>query len=1244
MRGRPIVSDGRDQQHRRPPALCGDYFRPNEMAFEQLLALAAEYARQVKFLNLNLQAEGDWHAYFSADETVQMAIILAVDTENMLAQFEQRLQREPDYHRWFITDMELPLHGDYRARLDSPLQALRALDAWLMAMQPLHGDAGQKVRALLEGLLNGMQKAVGEFMSLAPASFYEDRKAMLSERFRALTVLGDVPAVEVTANLVRHNFHTVVQAVRMLQNGIRALLPASLLSGSHDPAISLLIGFIHLFQQVLERLNRFGDQRIDFYYRRVLGMQPQPQKPDSAFLVIQPTASVRQIRIDGGTEFIGGVDEHQQDIIYATAADAGITLSDARVSALHTLYFEQRPLYGTVGSYHHEFGLLPLDGDEGEHEKMPSRPLMGAPKPGEPLANSSSAAFGFILSSKVLLMREGERTVRVLFQYRVPSHSKRPSLEEALRKVLDQVRGDQERSDYERRTIRINDVFVRLFRSMFRISVTTETGWHRVAEYRPEYSGLNPGMKKDCLAIEFTLPAVAPAIVPYRPEVHGGAYDSRLPMLRFEMTQNEYRYPYDLLADCILQDVRIEVGVKGMRQLLLHNQVGQLSALSPFAPFGPLPSVGAYLVVGCEEILYKQLSDASIDIEWAGLPPGLGGFAAYYRGYASPLKSGDVEVGVSVLADGKWLGSDAAAKLFRYRPGVDGGPGIITDDQSTVSLQSAVQFYKAAETMPETGVAAFQYTSSSMNGLFRLTLNGPGGAFGHQEYPALLSRVLTQNAQLKKLALSQPLPNPPYTPQISRIALNYRAATTIAFERGRPEHSQAESDSFIHLHPLGWQGMYFSDARIIRQIPRYTSPGQLFIGVEGTQLRGTLSLYFYLREDSLPMSGIDSAGLRWRYLCGNRWHKLEPNQILEDTTKGFMTSGIVLLQLPDDIDTNSTVMPAGRLWLCVSAERGVERFCSLYSVYAQAVKVTWRADRGAKPQAVMPAMRITRAGEHLPGVEGIYQIRRSFDGKAAENALQFRTRASERLRHKNRALTASDYEQLILEQFPQVCKVKCFPNLVQEDDPERWVQPGHILIVAIPFLNQGGHVNLKPTLSGHLVKEIEDYVRGYASPDAVIRVSNPVYEEIQVRCTVKLKSTLNTGRASEQINQALCSYLSPWNPQGVHQHFGWTVRQHDVESFLLDLPEIDKVSGVSLLQIAPWGQPLDRLYRLRDNAIENDVLKKVIKPSYPWSIAVPMNQHRIKLSNETDSEPSPIGINELRVGSTFIIPQKRTQS
>lgn len=1291
---RLIVSDGRDQQHRQPPALCGNYFQPDEMTFEQLLALATEYARAVKFFRLDMTTEGHWQQFFSADETIFMASVLAIDTGAMLTRFEARLLAAPDYAAWFAADARHDLHGNYRDSIDSPLLVARALDLWLNTASALPGRGGQELRQLLERILCGLRREMQILAASASASFL-CVQAIFGPRFSELTGFQPVAQTPVAgegaepvrfgSSDIRHNFHTLTQAVRMLQHGIRALLPHSLLSESHDPAISLLIGFIGLFQQLQQRLNRFGDKRIDFYFQRVLGMRAQAQQSDSAFLVIQPTAAARQIQIDAGTEFIAGVDADQHDIIYATERAA--TLNDAHVVALQTVFFdrqyyagdEDETAYSTTGCYARDIELLRLDGDENEHQKRTPVSLLGKPKPGEAL-HGEAARFGFALASRVLLMREGERRVRVLFQYRDPAASsdsdevvseqaqaagvddglpatkperqaeaeaqllsgsapgRRHPIEDSLRTIVTQLQHDSRRGDEPASAIRMSDVFIKLLRGMFRVGLTTADGWHQVGEYRPEYRGLNPVLAEDCLSIEFILPASAPPITSYSPALHGDGYCTELPVLRFEMTQNEYSYPYDILSQWFLQDIRIEVDVRAVRQLLLYNQIGQLSALSPFMPFGPLPALGSYLIVGCEEILCKQLRDLSIDIEWSGLPPGLGGFAGYYRGYDVPLKSSAVRASHAVLVDGKWVRAEEDTGIFRYEAHPDGSPGNLTSSESCISFRPTVQYYKPVTAFPVAGDPGFSYSSASMNGLFKLTLEGPEGAFGHQAYPVLLSRVLTRNAQLKKAQLMAPLPNPPYTPQIGRIALNYKAVATIDFEQKRSAGNQAQFDTFIHLHPLGHQTMYLGNTRHIRQIPVYDAAGNLFIGIEGKQLRGTLSLYFYLREDSLPDKRPGRSGLAWAYLSGNRWRRFEANQILEDSTKAFMTSGIVLIKLPDDIDTDNTVMPGGVLWLRLSANRGVANFCSLYAVHAQAIKVTWQTDQGKKPEAVLPAKRITKSRSAIAGIHSIHQIRRSFDGKAAESALQFRVRASERLRHKNRALTAADFELLILEQFPQVYKVKCFPNMVSADDPMQHIRPGHILIVAIPHLNGNGQINQRPTLSGHLIQEIEQYVRRYASPDATISVENPVYELVQVRCTVKLTSQLSSGHSSERINQALCDYLSPWNATGIHQHFGWTLRQHDVVSFLLDLDIVEEVSGVSLLQIAPVGRRADLLYAMRDNARQST--EKSIFPRYPWSIAVPMNQHWIVLdSKSNNNQPKPIGIDEFCVGSTFIIPQ-----
>jgi hypothetical protein len=1264
---RLIVSDGRGQAQRRPPALSGDYFRPAEMGFEQLLALASEYARAVKFVKLDLLPEGHWQQFFSADETVFMASLLAVDTQAMLRRFDARLLAAPAYGSWFAADARQALDGSYRDRIDSPLLAARSLDLWLAQVVALPGQGGQAVRKLLESILSGLQHEMLILAAAAPAAlggvhtlFGPDFLRLTSWTGNPATAEPDSTSINaelspgLQGSAVRHNFHTLVQAVRMLQNGIRALLPASLGSGRHDPAISLLIGFVELFQRLQQRLNRFGDKRIDFYFQRVLGMQPHPQTPDSAFLVIRPTAAARQIQIEQGAAFIAGVDADQHNILYG--AERAAVLSDARVVALHTLLFQRHDGAGqrvTSGSYARQLDLLPLETDEAAHQKLVPVPLLGQPKPGAALHGGGPARLGFALASRVLLMREGERAVRVLFRYNGRAGQQGNPIEDCLQAIAGewQENGQADGQGDASSNIHLVDNFIKLFRGMFRLSLTTATGWHAVPEYRPQYHGLDEKVAPDCLSIAFALPAGAPPITGYDPVVHGEGYATVLPVLRFEMTQNEYSYPYDILSRLHLRDIRIEVDVRAVRQLLLYNQIGQLSALSPFMPFGPLPALGSYLIVGCEEILYKQLNDMSLDIEWNALPPGPGGFLGYYRGYDAPLESGAVRASVAVLADGKWVRAGADCRVFRYDTLEDDSPGNLTSSESRISFRPTVQYFKPQAGFADgdgvEGIARFSYSSASMNGLFKLTLEGPSGGFGHHAYPALLARVLTHNARMKKPQLAEPLPNPPYTPQVGRISLNYGAAATIDFEHKPWIPDLRQLDSFIHLHPLGQQTMLLGQSeQAITQIPVYDGAGNLFIGVEGSQLRGTLSLFFYLREDSLPPGDMAECGLSWSYLSGNRWCTFDANQILEDSTKAFMTSGIVLIRLPDQIDLNNTIMPAGKLWLQLSAQRCLAHFCSLYAVYAQAIEVTWQSGQGQRDGAVLPAKRISKSLQNIPGVDSIHQIRRSFDGRAAESAEQFRVRASERLRHKMRAVTAADFELLILEQFPEVYKVKCFPNMVSAQDPALRLRPGHILIVVIPHLNGNGHINQRPTLSGHLLGEIAEYVRRFAAPDAIVTVENPVYELVQVRCKIKLVSQLSSGDSSERINQALCDYLSPWNGTGVRQHFGWTVRQHDIESFLLDLDIVDDVGAVALLQIVPLGphahaQPQAQArYAMRDNACHP--AGAAIVPSYPWSIAVPMNQHRIELGAFIAHPPQPVGINELRVGSTFIIPPGET--
>ena len=89
------ISDGRSQSKRLLPALEKDYFNVADMHFHTLLAMVADYARVMKFYNLDNQAEGSWEHFFLVDETVIIATILATDLDKLMAGVEYSANTMP---------------------------------------------------------------------------------------------------------------------------------------------------------------------------------------------------------------------------------------------------------------------------------------------------------------------------------------------------------------------------------------------------------------------------------------------------------------------------------------------------------------------------------------------------------------------------------------------------------------------------------------------------------------------------------------------------------------------------------------------------------------------------------------------------------------------------------------------------------------------------------------------------------------------------------------------------------------------------------------------------------------------------------------------------------------------------------------------------------------------------------------------------------------------------------------------
>lgn len=1245
--------DGSSQDERLLPALASGYFKVDETRFEDLLFLASELAGHLQYRNAANRPDGNWQVFFDSDEACILAAILATNAQGIAAEFSASILAQEE-------KLDKLREGELNITALPAFKIAAKMDSWLARLGRLSSVAAVRaqanIRDQIENVLRMELQRLRLFLRQYPkldvdTAFQGFGPIWESRDERATAVaLSPPPATQQSAaQFLKANFYFFYQALLLLQKEARDILKLSLSRADHDPAIGLFLSFLKLFQKVQGKLNEFTTRHLHFYYHDVLKTERRNFLPDSAWLLFFADIGGREIKIEKGTEFRAGLDDNGVELLYA--ADNDLLVNDAAVAALHTIYFMrdqlsspenglevesetpgQKRQFATAAKLNRISNAVPKDGTA--TEALPCYPLFGVPRNTGPESLFEIARLGFAVASGVLLLKNGQRDVSLTFKLSAGKPMSEPtSFVMELSKVLGTTP---------------TDAFFKAFRNMFNIALTGEACWIEIDEYLPSAWVVDPeGSEEDGFTIQFHLSDSAGSVVPYRADVHGENFDTDLPIIRFTINPNGYLYPYSLLSDWVVRDILIEVDVRGATNVHIYNQYGPLNANVQFNPFGATPAFDDYFVVGNHEAAGKKLVDFEVNIRWSGLPQEANGFAEYYRAYPTHIDNATFKVNLAALRDRQWVPAETSAQpqatLFRSIGGTGSGK---PNRHSRISFRGLCAGLKPIDRIPE---SSYKYDAMAKDGFFKLTLVSPSDPFGHKNYPLLLSKVMMENARLKRFWLTKlftrslspkPLPNPPYTPSINAISVNYRAVCKIGLEHVASGYDAQRKDKFFHLHPLGVESLSHEDVAYLHLVPQYESDGNLLLGIKASKLSGPLTLFFHLREDSQPEASSTSFAFDWFYLASNRWIPFKKSQVISDSTNGFLSSGIVTLDVPDDIDRNNTVFPGNLYWIRVSSNgKSLDTLCSLYGVHTQALRASWLRQQGNSLSHLtqrLPAGRIKEARISIPGLGGVRQIMSTFGGSPPENEKQWITRVGERLRHKNRAITPLDYESIILQQFPEIYKVKCFPCMRDDEAHWRQVTPGHILIVLIPYLKEIPASNMRPKVNALLLKEVQRFVGGVSSPFTAVTVRNPAYERIQVRCKVKFKPGTGKGFHLNAVNQEIVDYFSPWSKRGLDARFGWQIRCNDVQSHIQRLEYVESVSGLSMLRIV--GSDDRRSYSLTDTRREKT---NEIHPIHPWSIAIPFSEHLIEVVDDRRYHSAEdTGIDSLAIGGTFI-PSRR---
>ena len=364
---------------------------------------------------------------------------------------------------------------------------------------------------------------------------------------------------------------------------------------------------------------------------------------------------------------------------------------------------------------------------------------------------------------------------------------------------------------------------------------------------------------------------------------------------------------------------------------------------------------------------------------------------------------------------------------------------------------------------------------------------------------------------------SLPYPNPPWIPQAKGLSVGYRAHCKL---------SRFDADDsairFYHLLPYGgYEDVSFNSGQIL--LLPITSDGSLELGFSGLDAPQQLSVLVQMCAGG----AAEPTDLSWQYLSSNTWLPLNDAAIPADTTNGLQNTGILTLTLPAANPGAQTVASTTSRWLRAITTRP-DDFPEAIGFYPHPVAATWVSGSGGSGQHLsrpLPPYTIKSSAPSLAGIKTINQPIESFGGRPAENDKTFRIRLSERLRHKDRAILAWDYERLVLEQFPFIWKVKALPAT----STTAHHQPGRVLVVVVT--GPGGVQISDPTeplVPADMLEHIRQALTARASPFACIQVVNPNYVRIHVTAEVMFQDSSEGGEGIDRLNTDLVQYLSPW--------------------------------------------------------------------------------------------------------------------
>lgn len=1171
------IRKGTIQSNRINDHLLNQEFKIDNRSFEDLLGYIISYLEYINFYKIDNKIDGNWKTLVENDPVIYMVSIIKEPTHN-------------------VTFHETPLKTAYIL-----LEWYSKIDEWRINLFDINEKVlANKIENIVSDVLKFKKKDILYYIKSKEEEATSEKPSEYLKIAARLTKQVNERGIALDEIV-----NTFKELIIHIQDFTREYLKSHIFEkNDHMPNNAMYIAFVLLYKKIQKQLNGLSQRHLDFYYKDVLQQKLSKGKATQAVICFELMPKVKSALISKGITLTAGkLFESKAAVIFET--NEPLVATPVVLESVKTLYFNKNP-YVKIGTNDAIISNIIKNNLLSKGVKLKDADnysLFGANQDtiiNSQITQKSITNVGFMIGSQALFLEEGEREITISFKL------EERSSKDVFWKLINQIKTNE--------NLPLDVVFNMVFEETFIISYTSVKGWETVTSYN-----LLLDEETNDFSVCFTLESIAPPLTNLASE----AMHSIFPMIKMVFDEYAPIYAYSFFKGVNLESITIDVCVTGIKNLSLYNNNGKLPLTKPFDLFGPLPAISDYLMIGKSELFKKELTALDIHIDWNIVPEDYGGFDTYYEEYSEAFTNNSFEIEITALSNGFWFPREEhpAQKTTLFTTEScstpEGYDSILVSKNRTITIDDVSPYKLSRDYKLKDPIKNDIHTQG---GFFKLSLTNPQYAFGQKVYQKDYAEIALYNAKNKE---SLPLPNKPFVPKVNQLRLDYKARDVISFTTSVSNNNDGSGElagDYMHITPSGIHKIVHGNkVHKSTMVSDYKGEGYLYIVISGLAPDTSVSLFFDLLNNN-PLHSTKPDNIIYQYKKLDNWMTLPENYIISDTTNQFTKSGIIELMFPDDSDPNSD----GKYELRFVAVEDAYVYPVINGIYSNAVTATCISDNPTVIGKNVEAYSITKAVQKIAALKKVTQPAASYGGKIPEAPELFYTQVSERLRHKDRAVTLWDYEHLILQYFHEVIAVKC-TNLDKKFKP----QAGKVRIVV---LNSKWNYKDHQYFNANELDEMTQFIQRKATSFIKIKAQNPTIEWLLVNCVVEFEEEDNSGYFMEKLNTVINEYLCPLTHNKVNntQGIGAEVIPIMLTSHIENLPYIKSVQKLNIEHIVHHG--------LNNFTMETREGSYEIQPTTPWSMLVPKLKHNIFLPSVLKDETiQEVEMQNLQIGVDFII-------